>query len=307
MRFFDVENSLDYYSFGMLMPERFGGGDYRYGFGNFEKDDEIAGEGNSYTAEFWQYDSRLGRRWNIDPVVKHDQSGYSAFANNPIWFSDAEGRDTLMMHRTAGKIQKDGRFMLYVVTFSIIRNGVETSIPLTFKQVALYKPNGINIVRPKDNNVYELKFAQMGRHQNWKNTIRVKGVLGENGEAAIFMHPVSWGCYFPSYTGCIGSSERFDENGAPVVPSDYKVSESERFKYDEEQNREMEYTESLLKKVKELYVYYGIGNKNGDNYSGNDFLLKGNSKVLVMFDKIKPLKAQPIILKTINELVIPEN
>ncbi|MFO0322304.1 MAG: hypothetical protein ACK504_07750, partial [Bacteroidota bacterium] len=51
-------------------------GAYRYGFNGQEKDDEIAGNGNINTAEFWQYDTRLGRRWNIDPVVKPSRSGY---------------------------------------------------------------------------------------------------------------------------------------------------------------------------------------------------------------------------------------
>jgi hypothetical protein len=58
-----------------------------------ERDDEIKGSGNSYTAEFWQYDSRLGRRWNIDPVYKHNYSNYSAFSNNPIIFIDPKGDD----------------------------------------------------------------------------------------------------------------------------------------------------------------------------------------------------------------------
>lgn len=59
-----------------------------------EKDDEVSGKVNSYTAEFWQYDSRLGRRWNIDPVVKYHESPYATFANNPIWFIDPSGADT---------------------------------------------------------------------------------------------------------------------------------------------------------------------------------------------------------------------
>ncbi|MBI9036482.1 MAG: hypothetical protein JEZ03_18650 [Bacteroidales bacterium] len=91
----DITSSQDYYPFGMQMPGRtFSSNSYRYGFNGMEKDDEIAGAGNSYTAEFWQYDSRLGRRWNVDPVVKHDQSRFSAFANNPIWFIDPNGADT---------------------------------------------------------------------------------------------------------------------------------------------------------------------------------------------------------------------
>jgi RHS repeat-associated protein len=56
-----------------------------------EKDDEIAGSGNSYTAEYWQYDSRLGRRWNVDPITYPWQSSYAAFNNNPIYFTDPLG------------------------------------------------------------------------------------------------------------------------------------------------------------------------------------------------------------------------
>lgn len=64
---------------------------YLYGFNGQEKDDEVSGAGNSYTAEFWQYDSRLGRRWNIDPVVYAWQSSYAAFNNNPVYFADPSG------------------------------------------------------------------------------------------------------------------------------------------------------------------------------------------------------------------------
>ncbi len=84
------------YPYGMTMPGRSysSGSQYRYGFQGQEKDDEIAGSGNSYTAEFWQYDSRLGRRWNTDPIVKPHESPYATFANNPIWFVDPLGSDT---------------------------------------------------------------------------------------------------------------------------------------------------------------------------------------------------------------------
>jgi RHS repeat-associated protein len=78
----------------MTMPGRqYNGGDYRYGFNGMEKDAEVNEVGNSYTAEFWQYDSRLGRRWNVDPVMKFDISLYCSFANNPIIFIDPNGDD----------------------------------------------------------------------------------------------------------------------------------------------------------------------------------------------------------------------
>ncbi len=67
---------------------------YRYGFNGQEKDDEISGPGNSMTAMFWQYDSRLGRRWNVDPVVKYNEGSYVTFSNNPIWLIDPTGADT---------------------------------------------------------------------------------------------------------------------------------------------------------------------------------------------------------------------
>jgi len=74
------------------MPNRnWSGTDYRFGFNGQEKDNEIYGEGKSYTAEFWQYDSRLGRRWNLDPKGEASISLYACFGDNPIMFSDILG------------------------------------------------------------------------------------------------------------------------------------------------------------------------------------------------------------------------
>ena len=92
----DVITANDYYTGGMQMPGRkyqAGGGSYRYGFGGQEKSEEIKGEGNSYTAEFWEYDPRLVRRWNVDPIMKPWESPYAAFNNNPISIIDPKGLD----------------------------------------------------------------------------------------------------------------------------------------------------------------------------------------------------------------------
>ncbi len=84
---------IHYYPGGSIMPGRsFNAGNYRYGgAGGQEMDSEISGVGNSYTAEYWQYDSRLMRRWNVDPVTYPWQSSYAAFNNNPILFVDPLG------------------------------------------------------------------------------------------------------------------------------------------------------------------------------------------------------------------------
>jgi hypothetical protein len=67
---------------------------YRFGFGGQEKDDEITGQtGSVYTAMFWEYDARIGRRWNLDPVIKPWMSSYCTFSNNPIARIDPLGDD----------------------------------------------------------------------------------------------------------------------------------------------------------------------------------------------------------------------
>ena len=73
---------------------------YRYrGANGQENDDEIA-EGIS-TAEYWEYDSRTARRWNVDPQPKIHESPYACFANNPIWLKDVNGADTTFNVRSA--------------------------------------------------------------------------------------------------------------------------------------------------------------------------------------------------------------
>jgi len=78
----------------MSLPGRHGSSDsYRYGFNGMEKDDEIKGEGNSYTTEFRQYDPRIVRWLSTDPVTHPHQSPYNAFDGNPILWADPSGAD----------------------------------------------------------------------------------------------------------------------------------------------------------------------------------------------------------------------
>ena len=85
----------DYYPGGLPQPGRsYNSGSYRYGHNTQESDPEISGTwGTHYTAEFWMYDARINRRWNVDPVVYLWQSGYSVFNNNPIYYIDPSGRE----------------------------------------------------------------------------------------------------------------------------------------------------------------------------------------------------------------------
>ena len=62
---------------------------YRYSINGQEKESEI--NEDITTALFWQYDSRIGRRWNIDPVNNIYESPYLCFSGNPIMLVDYNG------------------------------------------------------------------------------------------------------------------------------------------------------------------------------------------------------------------------
>ena len=85
-----IVSESDYYPYGMTMEKRsFASSEYRFGFNTQEKSTEL-GE-DTYTAEFWQYDSKIARRWNVDPVDKFWESSYATFSSNPLIFTDELG------------------------------------------------------------------------------------------------------------------------------------------------------------------------------------------------------------------------
>lgn len=87
----DVLSQNDYYPGGMMMTGRTHSTkiNYRYSINGQEKEKEL--NENITSAEFWMYDSRIVRRWNLDPKPGSNISGYAVFANNPVLFSDPGG------------------------------------------------------------------------------------------------------------------------------------------------------------------------------------------------------------------------
>ena len=84
-------------------------GEYRYGFNGMEKDTELKGEGNSYTTEFRQLDTRLGRWFSVDPVFQPWQSPYNSMNNNPVFLIDPMGNVAGDFYSRDGKhIGSDG-------------------------------------------------------------------------------------------------------------------------------------------------------------------------------------------------------
>lgn len=101
----------------MIMPGRTLNSDsYRYSINGQEKTPEIAP--NTTTAEFWQYDARIVRRWNIDPKPNVSISPYNCFAGNPIWLTDVKG-DTLDI---PANYSQNARAASAVDIFSVLKN-----------------------------------------------------------------------------------------------------------------------------------------------------------------------------------------
>ena len=90
-------------------------GGYRYFFNGQEADNEVFGEVANYSAEFWQYDSRLGRRWNVDPIFKEYESPYACFAGNPVWFADPKGDSSVVDAKGFSTPQSLDSFSLFLI------------------------------------------------------------------------------------------------------------------------------------------------------------------------------------------------
>jgi RHS repeat-associated protein len=98
---------------------------YSFRFNGQEQDNEVAGTGNIMTAEFWMYDGRLGRRWNLDPV-DHIISLYSCFGNSPIMFSDPNGDDWIVE-----KQENDGKTNYKITLNATIINKSGSNIDMS--------------------------------------------------------------------------------------------------------------------------------------------------------------------------------
>jgi hypothetical protein len=90
-----VSDVAFYYPFGSLMPipdvTDFANG-HRFGFNGQEDVYEVKNTRSAHkTALFWEYDTRLARRWNLDPIPQVGISDYATFTNNPILYSDVLG------------------------------------------------------------------------------------------------------------------------------------------------------------------------------------------------------------------------
>jgi hypothetical protein len=88
----DVRTASYYSAYGAI-SKSFNDGQIDVAHNGQKRSTEISA--SAQTALFWEYDGDVGRRWNVDPVLKENESPYVVFGNNPIWNIDPNGADSL--------------------------------------------------------------------------------------------------------------------------------------------------------------------------------------------------------------------
>jgi RHS repeat-associated protein len=95
----NILTTNSYYPYGMLIKSLSQNSEtYRWGFQGHEQDNEIKGTGNHLSFGNYGYDTRLGRRWNLDPVDQIGISNYAVFGNNPIMLIDKNSKFPIAVH-----------------------------------------------------------------------------------------------------------------------------------------------------------------------------------------------------------------
>ncbi|MBL1180482.1 MAG: hypothetical protein HND27_05185 [Bacteroidetes bacterium] len=137
-----VNTSNKFSTFGSTQPNpnNLNANQYRYGFGGMEQDKQTG----SYTTYFRQYDPRIARWKSTDPVTQPWQSPYTAFDNNPIFYTDPSGAIAIPNKRrgigAGGSIGGIGGALAgsaQTLLSLAIRSGMQASMVGTYMQSAM--------------------------------------------------------------------------------------------------------------------------------------------------------------------------
>jgi hypothetical protein len=166
------------------------GDKYRFGFNGQEKTDEVYGKGNLNTALFWEYDTRIARRWNVDPVDQISVSNYAIMRNNPIYNIDPMGNESKKHSSVTMEDWKSGSFnvesddmLLDEVEVKAERAGASQFDNMNSKdRVDLALAMAINGDQSGSGNPYEY----LNHHNSMKAASQLKGQMAYNAMMAPF-------------------------------------------------------------------------------------------------------------------------
>jgi hypothetical protein len=136
--------------------------DYRFGFGGFEKDNEISGEGNHLSFADYGYDPRTGRRWNIDPLTSKYPfaSPYATFNCNPILYDDPTGKSG------EASINKQTKTITVTSVFVFYGSGSSPEIAKQTASTIQKAYNDAHATVKVDGVVYNVQFKIVGVDAN---------------------------------------------------------------------------------------------------------------------------------------------
>ncbi len=203
----DVTSASDNYPFGMQMPGRaFNTASYRYSINGQVRETEL--NENITTAIYWEYDSRIGRRWNLDPKPAIGTSDYSTFINNPILHHDPFGDKptpreaaAIAAHVYGDKTDKilKGRWKVSERNFGIKKdqdNGLKSQIyerTRGGKTEYVYATAGTEDWTDILHDVIQPSGLSSQYNSSIKNAIRIDGILGKGIELTFTGHSLGGG------------------------------------------------------------------------------------------------------------------
>lgn len=160
---YDAEmlSATDYYPGGSIMPGRnFSSSSYRYGFMNYEKDDEIKGSGNFYNMGERMYDPRIMRTPSPDKF-KDKYPGISPYAfalNNPIFFVDIDGNIIVDKNGNVVTIDRDSEGNITGINATNKKGEIITPDPFTVDMITQVNKTDIGKETIKQMEVHSDQF-----------------------------------------------------------------------------------------------------------------------------------------------------
>ena len=138
----DVRTATYYSSYG-AMSKSFNGDSLLFGANSQRLSREISP--SAQTAEFWEADMDIGRRWNIEPLIKKypSLSGYVALNDNPINVIDPDGKEIIFIVRnTDGSMKEQLKYSkgnFWHLDGTRYNPGKESLSPTLFKVLTAYR------------------------------------------------------------------------------------------------------------------------------------------------------------------------